>query len=95
LKYRSRSQIITEILRVAEVNGATKMNIMYKAFLSYTQLKEYLEFLQASEMIQYLENDRLYRVTEKGKKLLQAYVEIDDMMSSRSIGKTEINLATP
>jgi predicted transcriptional regulator len=95
LKYRSRSQIITEILRVTALNGATKMNIMYRAFLSYTQLKEYLEFLQASEMIQYFEDARLYRVTEKGKKLLQAYDEIDDMMSSRVASKTEINMATP
>ena len=94
MKYRSRSQIITEILRVIEVNGATKMNIMYRAFLSYTQLKEYLEFLQASEMMQYVEYARTYRITEKGKKLLQAYDAIDDMMTSRNSGNAEYTVTT-
>jgi predicted transcriptional regulator len=95
VKYRSRSQIISEILRVADMNGATKMNIMYKAFLSYHQLKEYLEFLQASEMIRYVENAKIYHITEKGKKLLQAYSEIDEMMYSRNLGKAEYNFTTP
>jgi len=39
MKYRSRTEIVSRILDAAN-GGATKTKIMYKAFLSYAQLKE-------------------------------------------------------
>src|SRR2546422_835291 len=42
MKYRSRTDIVTQILDAANGNGANKTRIMYKAYLSYAQLKEYL-----------------------------------------------------
>ncbi|MFL6431808.1 MAG: winged helix-turn-helix domain-containing protein, partial [Nitrososphaeraceae archaeon] len=44
MKYRSRTDIVGLILEAAN-GGATKTRIMYKAFLSYAQLKEYLTVL--------------------------------------------------
>jgi predicted transcriptional regulator len=44
MKYRSRTEIVGNILDAAN-GGATKTKIMYKAFLSYVQLKEYLSVL--------------------------------------------------
>ena len=44
MKYRSRTEIVAMILEAAN-GGATKTKIMYKAFLSYAQLKEYLSVL--------------------------------------------------
>ena len=44
MKYRSRTEIVGNILDAAN-GGATKTKIMYKAFLSYAQLKEYLSVL--------------------------------------------------
>ena len=41
MKYRSRTDITAQILEAAN-GGVTKTKIMYKAFLSYAQLKEYL-----------------------------------------------------
>ena len=43
MKYRSRTEIVSMILEAAN-GGATKTKIMYKAFLSYAQLKEYLSY---------------------------------------------------
>ena len=43
MRYRSRTEIISVILDAA--NGATKTKIMYHAFLSYAQMKEYLRVL--------------------------------------------------
>jgi predicted transcriptional regulator len=40
---RSRTEIVGNILDVAN-GGASKTKIMYKAFLSYNQLKEYISF---------------------------------------------------
>ena len=44
MKYRSRTEIVGMILDAAN-GGTTKTKIMYKAFLSYAQLKEYLSVL--------------------------------------------------
>lgn len=67
--------------------GATKTKIMYKAYLSYSQLKEYLAYLEESEVIRYEEGTQLYRITEKGLKLSHLYEEIDDMVSSPANGR--------
>jgi predicted transcriptional regulator len=37
------------------VGGATKTKIMYKAFLSYSQLKEYLAMLMENSLLEFEE----------------------------------------
>lgn len=64
-------------------SGATKTRIMYQAYLSYTQLKEYLAYLEQGEIIKYEEGTQLYRITEKGRKLMHLYEEIGEMVSSK------------
>ena len=80
MKYRSRSEIIAMILQAAN-NGATKTRIMYGAYLSYAQVKEYLEFLQSKKLLSYEEGTSLYRLTEKGLQFLRVFDEISDMIS--------------
>jgi predicted transcriptional regulator len=63
MKYRSRTQIVGNILDAAN-GGATKTKIMYKAFLSYVQLKEYLSILIENALLEYmmeLTNSRLQK----------------------------------
>jgi predicted transcriptional regulator len=86
MKYRSRTEIVAMILQSARV-GATKTKIMYKAYLSYTQLKEYLKFLQDNNLIKYEEGTQVYRVTDKGRHFLHAYDEISDLVSLKGNGK--------
>ena len=80
MKYRSRSEIIAMILQAAN-KGATKTRIMYGAYLSYAQVKEYLEFLQAKKLLSYEEGTSLYRLTERGLQFLRVFDEISDMIS--------------
>ncbi len=80
MKYRSRTDIIAMILRAA-MNGATKTRIMYGAYLSYAQVKEYLSFLIEKNLISYEEGTGVYRLTENGMKLLRTYEGISDMIS--------------
>ena len=82
MKYRSRTDIVAMILQSAH-NGVTKTKIMYKAYLSYTQLKEYLSLLEESGMIVYEDGTQVYKITEKGRKFLKLSIEIDDMVSSK------------
>ncbi|MGC2439972.1 MAG: winged helix-turn-helix domain-containing protein, partial [Nitrososphaeraceae archaeon] len=53
MKYRSRTEIVAMILEAAN-GGATKTRIMYKAFLSYAQLREYLSVLIENNLLEYL-----------------------------------------
>ena len=66
MKYRSRTEIVGLILEAANRGGATKTKIMYKAFLSFAQLREYLTMLQDNRLIEYEGGKQTYRTTEKG-----------------------------
>jgi predicted transcriptional regulator len=67
MKYRSRTKIIGNILDAA--NGrATKTKMMYSAFLSYAQLKEYLSLLTGNNLIAYLDETQTFKTTEKLQK---------------------------
>ena len=48
---RSRTEIVAMILDAANEGGETKTKIMYFAFLSYNQLKEYLSVLVENNLI--------------------------------------------
>ncbi len=86
MKYRSRTEITSMILEAART-GATKTKIMYKAYLSYTQLKEYISFLENNELLAYEEGAQLYKVTEKGYKFLRSYAEISELVAPINNGK--------
>jgi predicted transcriptional regulator len=76
------------ILR-ASVNGATKTRIMYGAYLSYAQVKEYLSFLIEKNLISYEEGTGLYKLSENGMKLLRTYEGISDLISVNGNKSTE------
>ncbi len=86
MKYRSRTDIVGLILEAAN-GGATKTKIMYKAFLSYAQLKEYLGVLLQNDVLEYEDETQLFRTTEKGLRLLQMYNQFDEMMSITNVRK--------
>ena len=62
--------------------GATKTRIMYKAFLSYAQLKEYLSVLIENNLLEYLEGLHTYKTTEKGLNLLKMHNEIGELLQT-------------
>ena len=68
MKYRSRTEIVSSILDAAN-GGVTKTKIMYIAFLSYTQLKEYLSILIENNLIEYLEGNQNIQNYRKRIKL--------------------------
>jgi predicted transcriptional regulator len=78
MKYRSRSEITALLLESANGGGATKTKMMYKAFLSFNQLKEYLAMLVENGLIEY-EGNQTYRTTMKGIQLLQIQNKIDEL----------------
>jgi len=80
VKYRSRTDIVTSILESAD-GGLTKTKIMYKAYLSYAQLKEYLSVLLENGLLEYEEGQAIYMTTPKGIHFLKTYEQIGDMVT--------------
>jgi predicted transcriptional regulator len=78
MKYRSRSDIVGLLLDAANGGGATKTKLMYKAYLSFNQLREYLTLLVENGLIEY-EVGQTYRTTEKGMRVLQLQNKIDEV----------------
>jgi predicted transcriptional regulator len=85
MKYRSRSEIVSLLLDAANGGGATKTKLMYKAYLSFNQLREYLSLLVENGLIEYEEGMRTYRTTEKGIRLLQIQNTMDEIAPIHNI----------
>jgi predicted transcriptional regulator len=86
MKYRSRSDIVGLLLEAANGGGATKTKLMYKAYLSFNQLREYLTLLVENGLIEY-EMGQRYRTTEKGMRVLHLQNEIDEVAPVNFIKK--------
>ena len=68
------------ILDSTNGGGATKTKIMYKAFLSYNQLKDYLTVLIENDLIEYIDGTKTFRTTEKGLHFLKMHNEIGELL---------------
>ena len=80
MKYRSRIDIAAAILENT-IEGARRTMIMYQAYVSYPQLKEYLTTLIETGLVRYSgEEEKTYHITEKGMRLLNMYKEVDSMI---------------
>jgi predicted transcriptional regulator len=85
---RHRTEIIAQILEVVSDGsdggeGITRTRIMYKAFLSYAQLKEYLTILTHNGLLSYDMDTQTFKVTEKGLRFLKAYGQLDQLTNER------------
>jgi predicted transcriptional regulator len=81
MKYRSRTEIVGSILDAAN-GGATKTKIMYKAFLSYNQLKECLTILIENNLLEYIDGTQTFKTTEKGLNFLKMHNEIGELLQT-------------
>jgi predicted transcriptional regulator len=79
MKYRSRTEIVCNILEAAN-GGISKTKIMYTAFLSYAQLKEYLTILVDNNLIEYNDGTQTFKTTTKGLNYLKMHNEISELL---------------
>ena len=84
MRNRDRMDIISRILEAVNgrsgSGGATRTRIMYDAFLSHDQLKEYLSNLADNELVHHDSSSDKFKITEKGLMFIRTYAEIDEMM---------------
>jgi predicted transcriptional regulator len=81
MKHRSKIEIICQILEVANGGDVTQTKIMYKALLSYPQMKEYLMFLIEKNLLRYDQDNRTFKTTENGLRFLDKCGGMGDMMN--------------
>lgn len=80
MKYRSRTDIVSQILEAAN-GGATKTKIMYKAYLSYAQLKEYLAVLMENELLEHDRSTQTFKTTGKGMLFMNVYNKMGEFVA--------------
>ncbi len=85
MKYRSRTEIVYQILQIAktEGDGAARTKIMYKAFLSYAQLREYLTVMTDNDLLQFESDTQRFKITEKGLRFMSIYDQIGTVMEQQ------------
>ena len=84
MKYRSRTEIVSNILNAAN-GGTSKTKMMYKAYISYNQLKEYLTILIENNLIEYIDGSQTYKTTEKGCHFVKMHNAIGELLQITTI----------
>lgn len=80
MKNRSRQDINAMILEAA-ITAENKTKIMYKAYLSHSQLCVHLTELQDNGLLEYRLGEQTYVTTQKGKRLLEIYNNMNELTS--------------
>ena len=78
---RTKIDIMSQILEIANGGVSTKIKLMYRANLSYVQLKGYLMTLSDKGLLIYDLNTNTFKTTEKGLRFLEIYNKLDEVMS--------------
>jgi predicted transcriptional regulator len=82
---RSREQIIADMLKLV-MEPSKQTFIMFRANLSYTQLRLYLDYLSKRQLV--IRRDGMWIATDKGREYLAAYAAmtrlLDDERAAQS-----------
>ena len=82
-------EIVSRILEAVNGGGGTtRTRIMYHAFVSHAQMKEYLSYLADNGMLHYDSESQKYKITEKGLEYVRIYTEIDELIKIPPPGPT-------
>jgi predicted transcriptional regulator len=72
LKHRSKEEIAALVLEaIVNTDRPTQTMIMYKAYLTHVQLKEFLASLMEKGLIQYHKLERIYTINREGYAFLR------------------------
>ena len=78
MKYRSREEILSTILKVVSEGGATQSDIMYKASMNFRLLKKYVSFLLINGLL--IREGANYKITDNGIFFLKIYNQLNEMI---------------
>jgi predicted transcriptional regulator len=78
---RSKHVIISEILDICK-DGANKTRIVYQANLNFRTVDPYIDLLIKNNLLEIKQKKNVsYETTDKGKKMLDDFKQIDSQLS--------------
>ena len=89
-RYRNSLQITADVLSVT-ANGAKKVEIMFKANLSYNLLGQYLNKLLEAALVSFEGSAGCYRLTRKGQEFLDRFGEYSRLCKKLNNHFDEVN----
>ena len=99
MKHRSKEEIAALILEaIVNTHRPTQTMIMYKAYLTHVQLKQFLASLMEQGLIEYHTLERIYTITEKGMHFLEVYNQFTQLRPSnilKTSTSTELQAVEP
>jgi predicted transcriptional regulator len=99
LKHRSKEEIAALVLEaIVNTDRPTQTMIMYKAYLTHVQLKQFLASLMEQGLIEYHTLERIYTITEKGMHFLEVYNQFTQLRPSnilKTSTSTELQAVEP
>ena len=57
----------------------SKTFLMFKSYLSYTQLKAYIGLLEKNQLINFVEKNQVFKITEKGLEYLKNLNQVEEL----------------
>lgn len=89
MKHRSKEEIAALVLEaIVNTHRPTQTMIMYRAYLTHVQLKEFLASLMEKGLIEYHKLERIYTITEKGIHFLEVYNQLNQLQTSNILKTT-------
>ena len=89
MKHRSKEEITALVLEaIVHTDRPTQTIIMYKAYLTHVQLKQFLASLMEKGLIEYHKLERIYTITEKGIHFLEVYNQLNQLQTSNILKTT-------
>jgi predicted transcriptional regulator len=82
MKYRSKIDLIAQMLEVASQGPVLKTKIMYGALLSQSQLKGLLSLTLDSALLAHNKDEQTYQTTQKGLRFLERYSELANLLGT-------------
>jgi predicted transcriptional regulator len=81
---RSRLSIIYQILWICQDTQVSQTKLMYKANLSYFQLKKYVKTLMIKGLLQETVQDgkKSYQSTSRGRQYIEAFRDLTRLLSN-------------
>jgi predicted transcriptional regulator len=82
MKYRSKIDLIAQMLEVASEGPVLKTKIMYGALLSQSQLKGLLSLTLDAALLAHNKDEQTYQITQKGLRFLEKYNELANLLGT-------------
>ena len=81
---RSRHELLADILKSIDTDGATIYEIQSKTGISYQHLKKYLTYLVQNGLTIYSNKEKKFKMALPGMLALDKYIKMEELLVRRT-----------